>query len=25
MNPERARFRGTTTPLSKYLGKQTPG
>lgn len=25
MNPQRARFRGTTTPLSKYLGKQTPG
>ncbi|APL95417.1 lytic transglycosylase domain-containing protein [Sphingobium indicum] len=25
MNPGRARFRGTTTPLSKYLGKQTPG
>ncbi len=25
MNPERARFRGATTPLSKYLGKQTPG
>lgn len=25
MNPERARFRGTTAPLSKYLGKQTPG
>ena len=25
MNPERARFRGSSTPLSKYLGKQTPG
>ena len=25
MNPERARFRGSNTPLSKYLGKQTPG
>lgn len=25
MNPERARFRGSGTPLSKYLGKQTPG
>ena len=25
MNPQRARFRGTTTPLSRYLGKQTPG
>nr|WP_031293440.1 lytic transglycosylase domain-containing protein [Sphingobium sp. HDIP04] len=25
MNPERARFRGSKTPLSKYLGKQTPG
>ena len=25
MNPDRARFQGTTTPLSKYLGKQTPG
>ena len=25
MNPQRARFRGTMTPLSKYLGKQTPG
>ncbi|AEG49477.1 Lytic transglycosylase catalytic [Sphingobium chlorophenolicum L-1] len=25
MNPGRARFRGTTTPLSRYLGKQTPG
>ncbi|UZW54297.1 lytic transglycosylase domain-containing protein [Sphingobium sp. JS3065] len=25
MNPGRARFRGTSTPLSRYLGKQTPG
>ncbi|HKY80197.1 MAG TPA: lytic transglycosylase domain-containing protein [Sphingobium sp.] len=25
MNPERARFRGSNTPLSRYLGKQTPG
>lgn len=25
MNPERARFRGTTAVLSRYLGKQTPG
>jgi soluble lytic murein transglycosylase len=25
MNPARSRFRGATTPLSKYLGKQTPG
>jgi soluble lytic murein transglycosylase len=25
MNPARARFRGSSTPLSKYLGKQTPG
>ena len=25
MNPQRARFRGSSTPLSKYLGKQTPG
>jgi soluble lytic murein transglycosylase len=25
MNPERAKFRGTTAVLSRYLGKQTPG
>lgn len=25
MNPERARFRGTSAVLSRYLGKQTPG
>jgi soluble lytic murein transglycosylase len=25
MNPERAKFRGTTAILSRYLGKQTPG
>ncbi|WP_022682081.1 lytic transglycosylase domain-containing protein [Sphingobium bisphenolivorans] len=25
MNPSRARFRSTNTPLSRYLGKQTPG
>ncbi|WP_205452199.1 lytic transglycosylase domain-containing protein [Sphingobium estronivorans] len=25
MNPEHAHFRGSATPLSKYLGKQTPG
>ena len=25
MNPERARFRGTTAVLSRYLGKSTPG
>ncbi|MFB0873951.1 MULTISPECIES: transglycosylase SLT domain-containing protein [unclassified Sphingobium] len=25
MNPERARFRGTTAVLSRYLGKPTPG
>ncbi|NWK96802.1 lytic transglycosylase [Sphingobium lactosutens] len=25
MNPERAKFRGTSAVLSRYLGKQTPG
>lgn len=25
MNPDRARFRGSNTPLSQYLGKQSPG
>lgn len=25
MNPERAKFRGSPTVLSRYLGKQTPG
>lgn len=25
MNPGRSRFRGSSTPLSRYLGKQTPG
>lgn len=25
MNPERARFKGTSAVLSRYLGKQTPG
>ena len=25
MNPERARFRGATAVLSRYLGKPTPG
>ena len=25
MNPERARFRGSNTPLSQYLGKQSAG
>lgn len=25
MNPARARFRGSSAPLSRYLGKQTPG